>query len=66
MRSTLIECISTNQGKITVWQLAMGIYIPLPYCHRDMILGIARKFHDSMWLEWVSKEVREQLISLCF
>ena len=56
----------SRRCKITVWQLAMGIYIPLPYCHRDMILGIARKFHDSMWLECISKEISEQWISLCF
>ncbi len=28
----------SRRCKITVWQLAMGIYIPLPYCHIDMIL----------------------------
>ena len=38
--------------KITVWQLAMGIYIPLPYCHIDMILENAWFSNFQKDLEW--------------
>ena len=52
----------SRRCKITVWQLAMGIYIPLPYCHIDMILENAWFSNFQKDLEW---QFRNRLMVSC-